>query len=87
MLSMVELERIAAVLTERVVGARVERWVEPEKGRLAASLYLGSGLGGEAGGQAGSDSPRNLVIAFDPGGTQVFGGIALTPGQLHQVGL
>lgn len=39
MLSLVELERVAAVLTEGLVGARVERWVEPERGRLAFSLY------------------------------------------------
>ncbi|MHA7839257.1 MAG: NFACT RNA binding domain-containing protein [bacterium] len=39
MLSQVELERVARALSEHCVGGRVERWVEPERGRLAFSLY------------------------------------------------
>jgi predicted ribosome quality control (RQC) complex YloA/Tae2 family protein len=39
MLSLVELERVAAILSEHLVGGRVERWVEPGRGRLAFSLY------------------------------------------------
>jgi predicted ribosome quality control (RQC) complex YloA/Tae2 family protein len=39
MLSLVELERIAVVLGDRLVGGRVERWIEPERGRLAFSIY------------------------------------------------
>jgi len=39
MLSLVELERAAVALTEAFVGGRVERWVEPERGRLAFSIY------------------------------------------------
>jgi predicted ribosome quality control (RQC) complex YloA/Tae2 family protein len=40
MLSQVELERVAAVLSREAVGGVVERWVEPGRGRLAFSLYL-----------------------------------------------
>jgi len=39
MLSLVELERAAVALSETFVGGRVERWVEPERGRLAFSIY------------------------------------------------
>ena len=39
MLSWVELERVAAVLADHAVGGRIERWVEPSRGRLAFSLY------------------------------------------------
>jgi len=39
MLSLVELERAAAALTKVFVGGRVERWVEPEHGRLAFTIY------------------------------------------------
>jgi predicted ribosome quality control (RQC) complex YloA/Tae2 family protein len=43
MLSLVELERVAAVVTRRWVGGRVERWVEPCPGRLCFSLYRRDG--------------------------------------------
>ncbi len=39
MLSLVELERVAAVLDAEFVGGRIERWVEPDRGRLAFTLY------------------------------------------------
>ena len=39
MLSQVELERVAAALTAEFAGGRVERWVEPGRGRLAFTLY------------------------------------------------
>jgi predicted ribosome quality control (RQC) complex YloA/Tae2 family protein len=39
MLSLVELERAAKVLNRVFVGGRVERWVEPEHGRLAFTIY------------------------------------------------
>ena len=39
MLSLVELERVASVLSESVVGGRVERWLEPSPGRIAFSIY------------------------------------------------
>ena len=39
MLSLVELERVAAAVTRRWVGGRVERWVEPLPGRLCFSIY------------------------------------------------
>lgn len=40
MLSQVELERVAAVLSRDVVGGLVERWVEPGRGRLAFAIYV-----------------------------------------------
>lgn len=39
MLSLIELERVAAALGEVFVGGHVERWVEPERGRLAFTIY------------------------------------------------
>jgi predicted ribosome quality control (RQC) complex YloA/Tae2 family protein len=39
MLSLVELERVAEVLQENLIGGWVERWIEPERGRLAFSIY------------------------------------------------
>ncbi|MEM9175950.1 MAG: NFACT RNA binding domain-containing protein [Myxococcota bacterium] len=39
MLSQVELGRIAEALTAEFVGGRIERWVEPERGRLAFTIY------------------------------------------------
>lgn len=39
MLSLVELERVANALTAECVGGRVERWVEPDRGRLAFTIY------------------------------------------------
>jgi predicted ribosome quality control (RQC) complex YloA/Tae2 family protein len=39
MLSLVELERVARVVSKHLVGGRVERWVEPGRGRLAFSIY------------------------------------------------
>ena len=39
MLSLIELERVVGVLSDSLVGGRVERWVEPEPGRIAFSIY------------------------------------------------
>jgi len=39
MLSLVELERVADALSSEFVGGRVERWVAPDRGRLAFSIY------------------------------------------------
>lgn len=39
MLSLIELERVARVLSDGLAGGRVERWLEPEPGRLAFSIY------------------------------------------------
>ena len=39
MLSFVELERVAASLQSAFAGGRVERWVEPDRGRLAFTIY------------------------------------------------
>ena len=38
MLSLVELERVVGVLADSLGGGRVERWVEPEQGRIAFSI-------------------------------------------------
>jgi len=43
MLSLVELERVARVVTRRWVGGRVERWVEPAPGRICFSIYRRDG--------------------------------------------
>lgn len=48
MLSLVELERVASVLRADWVGGRVERWLEPERGRLAVTLYRGGAPGDDA---------------------------------------
>lgn len=39
MLSLVELESVAEALQDTVVGGRIERWVEPERGRIAFTIY------------------------------------------------
>lgn len=54
MLSLVELERVAEILTDELVGGRVERWVEPERGRLAFSVYRRSG-----------DDAKKVVLGID----------------------
>lgn len=54
MLSLVELERVAAALRRRWVGGRVERWVEPIAGRLCCALYRRDG-----------DEQRKAVLDFD----------------------
>ena len=54
MLSLVELERVAAVLDAELVGGRVERWVEPARGRLAFSIY-----------RRDADEARKVVIEID----------------------
>jgi predicted ribosome quality control (RQC) complex YloA/Tae2 family protein len=41
MLSLLELERVAETLADLFVGGRIERWVEPERGRLALTIYRG----------------------------------------------
>ncbi|MBK7949451.1 MAG: DUF814 domain-containing protein [Deltaproteobacteria bacterium] len=43
MLSLVELERVVRALEQRWVGGRVERWVEPDPGRICVSLYRRDG--------------------------------------------
>lgn len=43
MLSLSELERVAAATADLFVGGRIERWVEPERGRLAFTIYRGGG--------------------------------------------
>jgi len=79
MLSQVELERVAAVLSREVVGGLVERWVEPGRGRLACSLYLprsstepgpgrGFGFGPETEPEAETEpgvDGRKLVLEID----------------------
>ncbi len=54
MLSWVELERVAAAVTQRWVGGRVERWVEPCPGRICFSLYRRDG-----------DAQRKAVLDLD----------------------
>jgi predicted ribosome quality control (RQC) complex YloA/Tae2 family protein len=54
MLSLVELERVAAAVTRRWVGGRVERWVEPAPGRLCVSLYRRDG-----------DEQRKAILDLD----------------------
>lgn len=54
MLSLVELERVAAALTARWVGGRVERWVEPVPGRICVALYRRDG-----------DAQRKAVLDLD----------------------
>ncbi|HIK83946.1 MAG TPA: DUF814 domain-containing protein [Myxococcales bacterium] len=39
MLSLIELEAAASALSDTLVGGRVERWLEPERGRIAFSIY------------------------------------------------
>jgi predicted ribosome quality control (RQC) complex YloA/Tae2 family protein len=39
MLNLVELERVASVLSEFLVGGRIERWLEPSPGRISFSIY------------------------------------------------
>jgi predicted ribosome quality control (RQC) complex YloA/Tae2 family protein len=54
MLSQIELERATDALSEVVVGGRVERWVEPEPGRIAFSIYRRDG-----------DERRKSVVELD----------------------
>jgi predicted ribosome quality control (RQC) complex YloA/Tae2 family protein len=54
MLSLVELERVADVLNEELVGGRVERWIEPERGRLAFSIY-----------QRSEDEAQKVILGID----------------------
>ncbi|MFP6654476.1 MAG: NFACT family protein [Myxococcota bacterium] len=39
MLSLVELERVAEICSTELVGGRIERWLEPEPGRISFSIY------------------------------------------------
>ena len=39
MLSLIELERAAQTISDALVGGRVERWLEPDRGRVAFSIY------------------------------------------------
>lgn len=54
MLSLVELGRVAEALSRRWVGGRVERWVEPEPGRVCCTLYRREG-----------DEQRKAVLDLD----------------------
>ena len=54
MLSLVELERVAEILRQELIGGRVERWVEPERGRLAFSMH-----------RRGEDEARKVVLDID----------------------
>ncbi len=54
MLSLVELERVAEVISRSLLGSRVERWVEPERGRLAVTLY-----------HRDVDAARKVVLSID----------------------
>ena len=49
MLSLVELERVAARIAAAWAGARVQRWIEPERGVLAFSLRPRRAPGAESG--------------------------------------
>jgi predicted ribosome quality control (RQC) complex YloA/Tae2 family protein len=54
MLSLVELERVAEVISQCLLGSKVERWLEPERGRLAVTLY-----------HREADEARKLVLGID----------------------
>ncbi len=54
MLSLVELERVAEVISGCLLGSLVERWVEPERGRLAVMLY-----------HRDADAARKVVLGID----------------------
>jgi predicted ribosome quality control (RQC) complex YloA/Tae2 family protein len=54
MLSLVELERVTIVLSDTLVGGRIERWVEPEPGRIVFSIYRRS-----------DDDKRKCVVDLD----------------------
>ena len=54
MLNLVELERVANVLSEFLVGGRVERWLEPSPGRISFSIY-----------RREEDEKRKCVIDID----------------------
>jgi len=43
MLSLVELERVGAIVSSSLVGGRVERWIEPDPGRLAFAFHRREG--------------------------------------------
>lgn len=49
MLSLTELERVVRVLNEDFAGARVERWLQPDRERLVLTLYRRDPESGEAG--------------------------------------
>jgi predicted ribosome quality control (RQC) complex YloA/Tae2 family protein len=58
MLSLVELERVADVLSESLVGGRIERWLEPSPGRITFSIYRRADSRAE-------DEKRKCVIDID----------------------
>lgn len=60
MLSLVELERVASVLSESLVGGRIERWLEPSPGRITFSIYRGARDGPQE-----ADEKRKCVIDLD----------------------
>ena len=57
MLSLVELERVASVLSDTLVGGRIERWLEPEQGRIVFSIYRR--------GHHDGDEKRKCVVDID----------------------
>ncbi len=68
MLSLVELRRVAESLSETLVGGRIERWVEPDRGRLAFLIYRGAHRGAYPGGDAGPSGEvqkRKCVVSLD----------------------
>ncbi len=54
MLSLVELDRVAEALSDTLVGGRIERWLEPEPGRIAFSIY-----------RRDEDEKRKCVVELD----------------------
>lgn len=64
MLSLVELERVAHVLSNTMLGGRVERWVEPERGRLCLSIYQPAldAVGRSAGDENSASTGRKKFI-------------------------
>ncbi|MFK7895397.1 MAG: NFACT RNA binding domain-containing protein [Myxococcota bacterium] len=60
MLSLIELRRVAESLSENLVEGRVERWVEPDRGRLAFSIYRRG-----ASGPDGEVVKRKCVVVLD----------------------
>ena len=54
MLSLVELERVAKVLSDKLVGGRIERWLEPSPGRIAFSIY-----------RRDEDEKRKCIVEID----------------------
>ncbi len=62
MLSLVELERVASALSDDLVGGRVERWIEPDRGRIAFSIYRRDSLRDSF---RDEDAKRKRVVGID----------------------